>query len=280
VGRNIIPTSEQRGYYLDMIQTDASINPGNSGGPLVNALGEVVGVNSNILSQSGGSEGLGFAIPVERVRRVMRDLLDGGRVRRAWIGADVQPLGGSGARRSPDMEIGRVVPGSPAEQAGLRAGMVVRGIGARRVRTPLDWEAGVLAGSVGEPMQVRVQSGDAERVYRVVPADLPSVRAQRVQALRELQLVTLTPAIRAERGIASEQGALIVSLSEQARSAGLLQEGDVILQINRTRVGSAEEAARILQQLTGSSAVLFFERSGRIGQTQVLIGLGIVYIRG
>ncbi|NIP83649.1 MAG: trypsin-like serine protease, partial [Gemmatimonadetes bacterium] len=69
--RNIIPSGrDESGYYLDMIQTDASINPGNSGGPLVNARGDVVGVNSSILSRTGGSEGLGFAIPVDRARRV------------------------------------------------------------------------------------------------------------------------------------------------------------------------------------------------------------------
>ena len=81
-GRNILPSQDQAGLYLDMIQTDASINPGNSGGPLANALGEVVGVNSSIFSQSGGSIGLGFAIPIERALRA-DEIVKNGEVRRA-----------------------------------------------------------------------------------------------------------------------------------------------------------------------------------------------------
>src|SRR5919112_2120991 len=86
-GRNILPGGDQTGLYLDMIQTDAAINPGNSGGPLTNALGEVVGVNSSIFSNSGGSVGLGFAIPIERAVRVADENIRNGSVRRAWGGA-------------------------------------------------------------------------------------------------------------------------------------------------------------------------------------------------
>jgi serine protease Do len=88
-----------------------------------------------------------------------------------------------------------------------------------------------------------------------------------VDALQNLQLVTLTPGIRAERSIRSEQGALIVSLTDAARQAGL-QEGDVILQINRIRVRTAEDAARLLQGLDGRGAVVFLERGGQIGSVQ------------
>ena len=89
IGRNLATPNEGAGVYVDMIQTDASINPGNSGGPLVNAAGEVIGVNSSIFSPSGGSVGIGFAIPINRARRVVDDLLAHGVVRRPWIG--VQP---------------------------------------------------------------------------------------------------------------------------------------------------------------------------------------------
>ncbi len=91
VGRNLVAQTEGAQAYFDMIQTDASINPGNSGGPLVTADGEVIGVNSSIYSTSGGSIGLGFAIPINRARRVADDLVEHGRVRRPWIG--VQPGG-------------------------------------------------------------------------------------------------------------------------------------------------------------------------------------------
>jgi serine protease Do len=272
VGRNILPSGgDQRGYYLDMIQTDASINPGNSGGPLVNALGEVIGVNSNILSVGGGSEGLGFAIPIDRVRGVVQDLLEDGRVRRAWVGAEVEAASSAGPRRIRDVRVSRVVPGSPAARAGIREGMIVRALGARQVRNPLDWEAGLLQGRVGQPLEVRVAEGDGFRALTVRPEDLPSMAAERIQALRDFQLVNVTPAIQAERGLANEQGALIVGLSDQARALGL-QEGDVILQINLLRIRSAGEAARALQQLSGSGVVVYFERRGRIGSAQFRIG--------
>ena len=266
VGRNIIPDGNgEGGYYLDMIQTDASINPGNSGGPLVNALGEVVGVNSSILSRSGGSEGLGFAIPIDRARRIAMDLLDDGRVRRSWVGIEVEPARTRGGGRVAQVRIGAVAPGSPAADAGLRPGMVLRNAGGKPIRTPLDWEAVLLDAPVGRALEVTVDDGGRERVLRVVPADLPSVTAERIRALSDFELVTLTPSIRAERRITSEQGALIVSLSSVARQIGL-REGDVILQINRVPVATAEDAARLLQRLAGRGPVrVFFERQGRIG---------------
>jgi serine protease Do len=270
VGRNIVPSeqaSEQRGYYLDMIQTDASINPGNSGGPLVNAVGQVVGVNSSILSRSGGSEGLGFAIPINRVRRVVSDIIRDGRVRHAWIGAEVEAVPADGDRRTVSVRVSGVVPGSPAARAGLREGMVVAGVGDRRVRTPLDWRAALLQSQVGTPMPVRVEESRGERVLTITPTDLPSASAQRVDALQNIQLVTVTPAIRAERGISSEQGALIVSLTDAARQIGF-QPGDVLLQVNRVRIRSAEDAAGLLQQLGGRGAVVFIERNGQIGSVQ------------
>jgi serine protease Do len=272
VDRNIIPTGpeQQRGFYLDMIQTDAPINPGNSGGPLVNALGEVVGVNSSILSQGGGSEGLGFAIPINRARQVIVDLVENGEVRRAWIGVDVEPVPTEGFRRIRDVRITRVVPGSPAARAGLTEGMVVRGLGTKDVRTPLDWQAGLLQGRVGEPLEVRLATAGGEQSLRVLPTDLPSVSADRIQALGDLELVTLTPAIRAEQGIASEQGALIVSLSEMTRAIGL-REGDVILQVNRYRVSTAPQAAEALQAMTGGTVALYYERDGQLGSTQFVI---------
>lgn len=271
VGRNIGGAGGQRSVSLDLIQTDASINPGNSGGALVNALGEVVGVNSSILSSTGGSEGLGFAIPINRARRIALDLADDGRYRRAWIGADVEAVRAEGPRRLAEVRISQVVAGSPAERAGLRRGMRVVSIGAKRIRTPLDWQAGLLNAAYGEPLEVRVMEGGRERTIRVQPGDLPSMGAERIQALRDFQLVTLTPAIRAERGLQSEQGALIVGLSEAARQLGL-REGDLILQINRVRVSSAEEAARMLGQLTGTGVVMYVEREGRLAATQFMLG--------
>ena len=121
--RNILPSGDQTGLYFDMIQTDAAINPGNSGGPLANALGEVIGVNSSIFSSSGGSVGLGFAIPIERALRVTDEIIKNGSVRRAWVGLEVE---GASAMRdwkaAGGVTVTSVAPDGPAAKAGLRRG--------------------------------------------------------------------------------------------------------------------------------------------------------------
>lgn len=266
VGRNIIPGGDDnRGYYLDMIQTDASINPGNSGGPLINALGEVVGVNSSILSQSGGSVGLGFAIPIERVRRIVADLLAEGRVRRTWTGLTVQPAEPNRFGRSHEVQVVTVAPNSPAERAGLRVGDIILSVNERVVSNPLDWEARLLDARVGEALRVGYRRANATRSARLTPIDLPSLGAERVNALAGLQLVTLTPQIRAERGLTSERGALIVGLSDDLRRLGFA-EGDLILEINRRPITTAEAAASTIQNLAGRGQIrIGIERQGRYG---------------
>ena len=213
-------------------------------------------------------EGVGFAIPIDRVRRVVQDLVETGSVRHAWIGADVEARG-SAVRRQRDVRIARVVPGSPAEEAGLRAGMVVERVNGNDVRTPLDWQSAILLGRVGEPMEISIAE-PRQQVLRVVPADLPSVGAERIQALNGLQLVSVNSAIRAERGVRSEMGALIVGMPENARGIGL-QEGDVLLQVNRLRVGSAEDAAQALQAIGSGPVIVYFERNGQLGSAQFII---------
>jgi serine protease Do len=274
VGRNIIPGGDaSRGYYLDMIQTDASINPGNSGGPLVNALGEVIGVNSSIISESGGSVGLGFAIPIDRATRIAESLMSEGRVRRVWVGAEVEASQPNRFGRSQAVAISAVVAGSPAERAGLAPGQTVVQVNGRTVRTTWDWEARLLDTRVGEALEVTVaQNGGGRRTLRVSTQDLPSLTAERVQALRDFQFVTLTPAIRAERGLQSEEGALIVELSGAANAIGL-QQGDLIVAVNRASVRNAQDAARYLRELAGRGQVrVVFERSGRLMQTFFTIG--------
>ncbi|MEN8375928.1 MAG: trypsin-like peptidase domain-containing protein [Gemmatimonadota bacterium] len=268
VGRNIASQQDDAGFYLDMIQTDASINPGNSGGPLVNALGEVIGVNSSILSSSGGSEGLGFAIPINRARRIALDLLDDGVVRRPWVGLDVEPVSDGSFARSRRVRVSAVTPGSPAEDAGLEPGAVILSAGGRALRTPLDWQAALLDASVGGELALEVARGDGSRTLSLTPVDLPSVTAQRIQALADFELVSLNPAIRAERGLVSEQGALIVDLSEAARTQLGLRRGDLILQVNQTRVRGAEQAADLLAAAAGrGSTRLAYERDGRLAYT-------------
>jgi serine protease Do len=145
VGRNIIPSRDQAGLYLDMIQTDAAINPGNSGGPLANSLGEVIGVNSSIFSQSGGSVGLGFAIPIERAIRVADEIVQNGEVRRAWVGLDVAGAGSMDDWKTRGgVVVVSVAPGGPADRAGIKSNDVLVEANGRKLRNFLDWESAKL----------------------------------------------------------------------------------------------------------------------------------------
>jgi serine protease Do len=274
VGRNLVARGEGPSAYFDMIQTDASINPGNSGGPLVSATGDVIGVNSSIYSTSGGSIGLGFAIPINRARRVADDLLAHGRVRRPWIGIRLEDPRTSNTREliARGATVAAVTPGSPAERAGLRRGDVITRVRARTVRNRFDWDAALLDLRVGEQVPLVVRRGGAETSLTVTIADLPEVSAPKVEVLREMELVTLTPAIRAERGIRSPRGALIYRTSERVTAELGMSPGDVIVQINRSLVTSAEDVSRALDYYAGRGTIrVFFEREGSIYTTDFFI---------
>ena len=266
VGRNLVARGEGTSAYFDMIQTDASINPGNSGGPLVSADGEVVGVNSSIYSTSGGSIGLGFAIPINRARRVAEDLIGHGRVHRPWIGVRLEQPRTENPRDyiARGARIAAVTPGSPAERAGIRSGDVLVRSRARTIRNRFDWDAALLDLRVGDQVPLVVHRGTSDVPVNVTIADLPEVSAQKVQVLRELELVTLTPAIRAERGITSEKGALVYRASDRITQELQIQAGDVIVAINRTLIGSAEDASRALDYYAGRGPIrLICEREGQ-----------------
>jgi len=269
--RNILPSGDQTGLYFDMIQTDAAINPGNSGGPLTNALGEVVGVNSSIFSTTGGSVGLGFAIPIERALRVAEEIIQHGTVRRAWLGLEVE---GASAMRSwktaGGVTVSSVAPGGPAAKASLRKGDVLTEANGRPLRNYLDWEAVKLDLHVGDAVELSVRSGRETARRRVVTGDLPTVTAEKYTLLEDLELINVTPAVRAERGIRSEEGVLIFKISPTVSEATGLVEGDVILAINRTPVRAASQVGELLNVRPGEVVRVYLERGGQITFTDLV----------
>ena len=272
VNRNIVPSAYREsanngGLYLGMIQTDASINPGNSGGPLVNAAGEVIGINTSIISRSGGSEGLGFAIPIDRALKITDDLLRLGEVQRAWVGLEVEPVEADAWGRTRGVRIARVAPSSPGDRAEFKPGDRLLAVNGRALTGPLDFEGALLDLRSGDRLEIEV---DGQSQLILLEAErFPSIIAERVTVLRDLELVTVTPEISGERDISSEQGALVTGVSDQLSRQLGIRVGDVIIGINQTVVVTAGEVASIFDSLGGSGRItLHFERNGGYNMRQ------------
>jgi serine protease Do len=154
--------------YEDFIQTDASINPGNSGGPLVDLQGRVVGINTAILAPGGGNVGIGFAVPINMARQVMEQLISYGEIRRGRIGVEIQDLTPElaqaiGTRHSQGAVIARVMPGSPAERAGLRTNDLVIAINGAPMRSGMELRNRVGLSRIGDEVELTIERGGSER---------------------------------------------------------------------------------------------------------------------
>jgi serine protease Do len=262
VGRDI--RAEQGETLLaDMVQTDASINPGNSGGPLVNADGRVIGVNSSIFSRSGGSEGLGFAIPIDRAVRIADELREFGRIRRPYVGVDPVAMRSDTTLFSRTL-IRRVAPGSPAERAGLREGDQLVAISNRPINSPLDWEVGLLDAGVRADVEVTYNRDGRVGRATLHIEELPSEQAERLEVVAGLELITVTPQIAVERRLGVEAGAMVVGISGQNAAVTGMREGDVIVEVNRRKVKTAEDADDLFQYYAGRSRIrVTLYRNGR-----------------
>jgi serine protease Do len=162
--------------YEDFLQTDAAINPGNSGGPLINLKGEVVGINTAIKTLAGGYDGVGFAIPSARARRIAADLAAAGKVRRAYLGVQVGPVDHATAQRLNEpgaVSINGVSPGSPADEAGLRRGDVLLRLGGQPLRGPGALQNAIEVAKVGAPLALTIDRDGERRDLTVTPREQP-----------------------------------------------------------------------------------------------------------
>ncbi|HET6360765.1 MAG TPA: trypsin-like peptidase domain-containing protein [Gemmatimonadota bacterium] len=273
-GRDVRPEpGEGRSQvWSGMIQTDAAINPGNSGGPLVNAAGEVVGVNAFIFSGgSGGSIGLGFAIPINRARRVLQDIVEYGTIRRPWLGLHLAPIPSDDGRGPGGARVVGVDPASPGERAGIEPGDVVVEAGGRALTSPIDWEGRLLDLPTGSDLTV-VLERDGDRFERTLtPEDDPLRSASRIETPFGATMVLLTPTLASHLGITSQTGLYLDSVDPDSGFRRLnLREGDVLVALGPRRLEGAEDAEALLEFLrSGQRGTLYVERDGRLGTVSI-----------
>jgi len=228
--------------YEDFIQTDAPINPGNSGGALVNLRGELVGINTAIIGPAGGNVGIGFAVPAHMVRAVMQQLVRYGEVRRGRLGISMQDLPGrEGA------EIVQVQPGSPAAAAGLRERDVVLAVNGRPIRGAAELRAQLGITPAGETIELRVQRGSETRTLRARIAEIEARHAAGGERIAQLPGAAFAHAER--QGARGRERVVLVAAVEAGSPAfrSGLRAGDLIVAVNRRRVGTLAELAEALE---------------------------------
>jgi len=235
LGRSVRGDQNQR-LYTDFIQIDAPINPGNSGGPVVNIDGEMIGIATAII---GGAQGIGFATPVDRAKRIVEDLLRFGQVRAVWIGVRGRTIAGEdGLARPRGYRVRSVTPGSPAARAGVREGNVIVSIDGSPVESQDSFETALASRGPGRAMRLVLRGPDGERTVTVQgqapPPDLG------VQILRDPVGISL----------AAVRGGLRINVTDRAGAAARagIETGDLLLALNGTRVASVNDVNHVLQR--------------------------------
>jgi serine protease Do len=267
------------GPYDAFIQTDASINPGNSGGPLFNARGEVVGINSAIISSG---QGIGFAIPINMARNVMEQLREKGTVTRGWLGVQIQPLTPE-LRESLNLTaeggalVAGVIKGDPAEKAGLKAGDVIVEFDGRPVRSDRELVAVVGNAQVGRkialkvvrdgkslPIEVKVAKRSDEKDEAAAEDEEQPAVKETGKARIGVQVQDITRELAEQLGLENTAGALVTEVAEDspAERAGI-ERGAVILEVNRQPVENAAAFARIVRASEPGKNLLLLVRSRR-----------------
>jgi len=257
--------------YEDFIQTDASINPGNSGGALVNLRGELVGINTAILSRSGGNIGIGFAIPANMAKNVMEQLVKYGSVKRGLLGVSIYTVTPDiaqslGLKDATGALVSEVVQGSPADKAGIRPGDVITSINGQGVRSNTDLQNAIGLLRVGESVDVGLVRDGKPRKVTAVIAETPNEATARAEAEGADAPEIHRGLVGAQLADAPNAGGVLVRAVEAGSPAALagLRSNDVIVNANRTQVGSLRhlrEAARganslVLTVRRGSTALL------------------------
>ena len=264
--------------FQRFIQTDAAINPGNSGGPLLNIKGEVIGVNTMIATQSGGSQGIGFALPVNTVVRVYNDIIREGRVTRGSIGISWSPGTKPETLKALGVDhgviVGEVKKGGPADKAGIKADDIVLGINGQPVKNGDDLVARVADMPVGTQATLNVDRDGKKTDFKLIIQDRTKVFADDARVVGEKVLpeggakeeptqvkfgISIRAASEEERELTPDKHGITVSRVEPesfADDIGLM-ERDIIIGINRSQVSSVDDIRKIQSTLKPGDAVAF-----------------------
>jgi serine protease Do len=254
LGRSV-PSQEAGRTFTDFIQTDASINPGNSGGPLVNIEGRVIGINTAIYAQA---QGIGFAIPVDRARKVVEDILRYGEVHSAWIGAVTATITPeearrTGARASRGASIVRVFPGSPAETAGLRRGDVITAVSGRAVESREQFSTAIATVGAGDSIKLTVVRDGTAREISVRATDAP--RGAGLAILQQVAGIEVTD---------RNNTVVISSVAANTRADRIgLQPGDVVVAIDGAEVRTTTALSDAMMRSTERSSIVLSIARGR-----------------
>ncbi len=277
--------------YTDLIQTDASINPGNSGGPLVNIHGEVIGVNSAILSPSGvGSIGIGFAVPINKAKRILDSLVKYGKIEWPWIGIYMQPELTEDLAKKFGVERGvlvtEVVESSPAKKAGVKAGDVIQKVNGKDVNSPLDLKNEILKLEIGEEIVLALVREKEQITIALTTGRVPEeiVRAEEEigeeeetekeikealdkapeEALLGIKVQPITSELRKKYNLAEdEQGVVVTQITPAgpAMQAGI-EPGDVIKEVDRKKITDIDDFQEAIQEVKPGEMILLRVRHG------------------
>ncbi|MEO5862079.1 MAG: DegQ family serine endoprotease [Burkholderiales bacterium] len=259
--------------YVPFLQTDVAVNPGNSGGPLFNMKGEVIGINSQIYSRSGGYQGVSFAIPIDVALTVKEQLQTSGKVTRGKIGVGIQPVTKElaesfGLKNTDGALIGNVEKGSPAEKAGLQSGDVVLALNGKRLERSIDLPRMVGLLKPNEKATLKVWHDGKEKEVDVTLGEMPSDIIAAMDTPNNIAPAKLGVSVRSltdeeRKKLDVTGGVLVEQVSGAAARAGI-QTGDVILGVNNKSVGDPEQLKQVVDAAKGRVAVLVQRQNARI----------------
>jgi serine protease Do len=268
-----------QGTYENFIQTDAAINPGNSGGPLVNMNGEVIGINSNIISSSGGNMGIGFAIPSNMARNVYNQIVDHGSVTRGWMGVSIQNLTpqlakGFGLEGQKGALVNQILgDDSPSGKAGIKAGDVIVEINGTPIESSNHLVFVVADLPPGEAVEVKYYRDGRLESARVTLGERPATAEARAGGPDQesepgrlgITAQDLTEQIASQMGAESSSGVILVTVDPNGPAAEVgLRRGDIIISANRQPVRGVDDLERIMRDVPeGGDILLRIERVAR-----------------